>query len=358
MFWVAEQTDPTMWAVNHVNDIRNITDFIINRLQEGNLPGYFIPDSNLFQQYDKQVMKSTESVLKYISSNFAACVYIAIQKEWKLMELTIEKESFVTATDPGYWSQFSWKELIQFFTVATNKVDNYPIYEMMENREKLVSPDFYRKYIDDVFIKASKTNNQHKFNITLDQLDFVWVFRKLLEQMDIDPFNIIHNEMPAEFYRESEVNYEEGFLQLYPKYDSNVDLALGDYVNSSLFLRIKYYANVYHLLCEEIVDKLYLPDADFLHEDTRFVIDFLKQLMIRTKCLREDLQDILHYLLYFCHYTKLRHHKLSIGLQIVRSMREFFERPRSLFTIYFNPLVVFPIPVITDSDLLTQIVQI
>ena len=103
LFWTAEQTEPSQWETgSHIQNLRRIIKFLHDALEEGNLPGYFVPESNLIQHFNQAVVSEMHQVLKYIASKPATCVHIAIEKEWKLMELTTPRDSFAQASDPKY----------------------------------------------------------------------------------------------------------------------------------------------------------------------------------------------------------------------------------------------------------------
>jgi len=298
-------------------------------------------------------------ILQFISANLLTCIYVAIEKEWNLMEQTIPEESFAQLKDPNYLNQFDWKELITICAVAMGKIDGYPVYDMMDHPGSIAREDFCRKYIDDVFATVEGSGGKETastgFFITTEQIRYARQFQQLVGKLEIDPFNIIHTDVPSELYRDRELTFPPDFLKLYPMYDQAADMTVGNCVNAALFLRLKYYANVFHVICNKLLKLSKTVPMRFKNEDVNFVVEFLKRMQQETCCSWEDINDLLHYLLYFCHYAKLRYSHLSIGKQIVRGLRDFLQQSEYLYTIYFNPMKIFPQPLISNFSLISEI---
>lgn len=361
LFWVAEQIDPEDWGRNgnHAQDIRRIITFLERVLEERNLSHYFVPGSNLIQHFNAEILSSMSEILQFISANLLTCIYVAIEKEWKLMQQTTPEESVAQLKDPNYVNQFSWKEFIKICVVAMAKIDGYPVYDIMDFPGNIAREDFYGKYIDDVFATVEGSGGKETasagFFITTEQIRYARQFQQLVGKWEIDPFNIIHSEVPSELYRDRELTYPPDFLKLYPMYDQAVDITVGDHVNAALFLRLKHYANVFHVICNKLREFSITVPRRFKNEDVNFIVEFLKRMQQETCCSWEDINDLLHYLLYFCHYAKLRYSHLSIGKQIVRGLKDFLQQSEYLYTIYFNPMKIFPKPLISNFLLISEI---
>lgn len=346
LFWVAEKTDPHCWDDNGLLlGIRSIAQFVIDSLKKQNLPSYFVPTNNLIRHFSDEDRESTLEMFQLIHDNPANFAQLVIDKEWEFSRATMSPESFKKVQEPGFFHQFSWTEEIKFYCYTLGLAGNYPLYEMMDNMDRLKSESFYEQYATALTRQSQGGNIPFLCHITEDQLKYVDIFVQTVTQNDIDLFNVIDRECEEDIVNSTESWLPKETLAVCPNYNAEEDERFGELFNATIRLRLKFYANVFHIICIQLMRSRYQQPQTIKNQDAVYIINFLNQLVQRRAFSDENIEDLLHFMLYFCHFTRLRHYKLSVDEQILRGMREFLMDAKHMMTVYFNPRELYPLPV-------------
>lgn len=354
MLWVAENTDPNAFEKNNpCTNVRLILQYLRDCFRKKTLPSYFLPECNLLGDMKGSDVENIIKLLDLLYTDPAVCVYVAVEMEWIYTKNTIPYESFLKIQEPGYFEQFTWNEKIKFFAIAMAKADNYPIYDMMDNMSKVAAESFYVPFVDHLF---SITNRLSKrYVITRDQLKPLYVFMKCVQGTEMELFNVIDDSLPAGFLSPEDGTLPENILNQYGDYNQGHSITLNETVPAMFKLRLKIYGNIFHVICLKLYSAVVDMTFQFADDDAMYIVQFLRRLKEEFSCSHEDIEDILHYLLFFCHYTRLRYHSLETGKQILRSMREFFENGHFLMTLYFSPMETFPKPVVSEISVVEML---
>ena len=355
LFWVAENTEPTAWEkIGLLSGIRSIISFLLDCLRNHNFPSFFVPTNNLISHFARSDVDRASKILRSIHENPANYIKLLIDKEWEFTRVTMPEDSFRQIQEPGYYSSISWAMQIKLMTYGLAKAGDYPIDEMMDVDEpsKLRSLAFYEQFVSNPLSRPPSGNTPFICDITDDQLLYVDIFLQTVKQMDIDLYNVLDQDISTDISGSTVEWITRETLDLYPQYDKKADDEYGERLIASMKLRLKFYGNVFHVLYFRLTEARFslLPHEN---QDVAYIVNFLEQLEQRRAFTAEDTEDLFHYLLYFCHFTRLRHHKLKIEHQIVRSIREFLQDAKHLMTIYFNPREVFPVPVDCGDAIVT-----
>ncbi|XP_052768538.1 uncharacterized protein LOC128208890 [Mya arenaria] len=346
LLWVAEQRQPESWIESGpLCGMRWIIEFLIICLRKMFFPSFYVEQSNHICHFSKADADAHITLFTKISSNPANFVKIVIDQEWEYMKATVPEDSYKKIRDPSYFAQFTWLELIRFYSYAHASLDGYSIDDMGQNMSKLKSEELYEKYLHDPFNTTPPNNIPFTSPFIDIQLEHVEIFLQTVTQMEIELFNVLDYPIDDEIIRHSNEWISKEKLVLYPQFNKEAGDQYGEYILNATRLRLKYYGNIYHILCNKLKAACFESSLSYKNQDAVYIIRFLKDLVMRRHLTGENIDDLLHYLFYFCHFTRIRHHKLVIGDQILRSIREFLHDARQLMTVYFNPRVVYPVPV-------------
>lgn len=354
LFWVAEQTDPQAWEeCGLLWGVRAIARFLLDSIQNGNLPSFFVPNNNLIRHLSATDSEAVSSILRSIHENPANYIKLLIDKEWEFTRATMPADSFQQIQEHGYFDQFNWQEQMKISCYAMAKAGDYPIDTLLDNMPHVRSEAFYKQFVPDLFRSPQSGNYPFVCAITEDQLKHVDIFVQTVIQMDIDLFNVLDVEVDEDIVRSTDGWFSQEMLELYPMYDPKVDENYGEHFVAMVKLRLKFYGNIFHLICIQLMESRFKQELIHENEDAVYIINFLNQLKERRNFTEENIDDLLHFLLYFCHYTRLRHHLLQIDQQILRSMREFLQDAKHMMTVFFNPSEVYPQPVDVGDRVVT-----
>lgn len=349
LFWVAERTDPLTWqTINHLEGVRLIIDFLVDCLHGLNLPIYFVPLSNLFGGFSENDASTSISILMEIHRNPANFIKVLLDTEWEYTKITmVDDGSFEELRrDGGCFNILDWEAQLSLLMAASARAGNYPTDEMLDKPTTFFhSEEFRKRFIGDPFNTTPPGNIADIFGISEDQVDHVDVFVQSISQNNIDLFNILDLDISTDVSQYEENGIKEEIRQRYAKYDSAADQNFGKYFLAMTKLRLKFYANLFHFLTVKLLEACLLPATNaYKNKDVVYIINFLKLLTQKKNFDLDNMDDLLHYLLFFCHYTKERHHTLPMTDQILRSIREFLQDAKNLMTIYFNPRLIGPLP--------------
>ncbi|CAC5400291.1 unnamed protein product [Mytilus coruscus] len=354
MLWVAERTDPNAFEKNTpCTNVRLILQDLRDCFRDKTLPSYFLPECNLIGNMKGSDVENTIKLLDLLYADPAVCVYIAVEMEWIYTKNTTPCESFLKIQEPGYFEQFSWNDKIKFAGISMAKADNYPIYDMIDNMSKVATEGFYAPIVDHLFSITNRVS--HGYVITRDQLMPLYVFLKCIQGTEMELFNVIDDSMPDGFLSPEDGLLPDNILKQYGDYKPEHSITLNETVPAMFKLRLKIYGNIFHIICLKLYSAVVDTTFQFDNDDAVYIVQFLRRLKEEFSCSSEDIEDILHYLLFFCHYTRLRYHSLETGKQILRSMREFCENGRFLMTLYFSPKEMFPKPVISEINVVEML---
>ena len=353
LLWVAEGRLPDSWIeAGPLQGLRWICDFLLKVLKERWFPSFYVEESNHICHFTEDECDTHIKLLSEIRRNPANFVKVVIDQEWELCAATMPPESVTQIQTPGYFSSFSSDQLLKIYMYAYSIIGGYQIDEMYDQSGKVPLADMYAKFVGDAFNTNPHGNVPFVLEITDSQLLHVTIFVQTVSKLDMDLFNVL--DFPIDdAIRTHEARWlPHDVIQKYPQIHQESAKVFGEHVLSMLRLRLKYYGNIFHILCEMLASAAFQNQTSAVrNHDAYYIIRFLKQLISRKAFDKERLQDLLHYLFFFCHFTRLRHHTLCVTDQILRSMREFLQDSRILMTVYFNPRQVMQRPVDTGDKI-------
>ncbi|KAH3793171.1 uncharacterized protein LOC127837796 isoform X2 [Dreissena polymorpha] len=333
--------------------MRWLLSYLINVLEKGFFPSFYVEGSNHICHFTKEDCAAHIELFGKIQRNPANFVKVVVDNELEYNRLTMREDSFKTIQDPKNINSFTWMQLIKLTSASQSELDGYDP-DAIVNR----GFDAYRQlHLVDPFNTTPHDNVYIGTTITMKELRNVEVFLQTVTQLEMNLFAVLETDIDNEIVHFSEEwMLEETLKKLYPQYDKTADLAYGDHALAVAKLRLKYYRSVYHALCGMLKIACYQKDAAFGNYDVRYIVHLVKELINYFRFTDENVDDLFHSLFFFCHFTRLRHHRLTITDQMLRSIREFLQEADILMTVYFNTRLSYPQPYIVTGivDLLGE----
>ncbi|KAH3881467.1 hypothetical protein DPMN_005393 [Dreissena polymorpha] len=203
----------------------------------------------------------------------------------------MREDSFKTIQDPNYINSFTWMQLIKLMCASQSELDGYDPDAIVKR-----GFDAYRQlHLVDPFNTIPHDNVYIGTPITMKKLRSVEVFVQTVTQLGMNLFAVLETDIEENIVHFSEEwMLEETLEKLYPQYDKAADEAYGDHALAVAKLRLKYYCNVFHFMCEMLKDACYQNDAAFRNYDVRYIVHFVKELINYFRFTDENVNDLFH----------------------------------------------------------------
>ena len=358
LFWIVERTDPAKWQeCDLLWAMRTIIEFLLDGLMSHRIPSYFVSANNLIADFEASDIDRISKILIPIHENPANYIKLIIDIEWRHTNAITSEENFQLLKNQGdvFFREVPWLIQMKLSCQHYANIGGYPFEDdTTETATKMTSESFYSDYLTRAMNSSPPGVCPVISNTTDEQLKNIEIFLRTTTKMGIDFFNVLNADIDESILQSSlDWISLETLQELYPCYDQEEDNQFGLHFTCMLKMRLKFYANVFHFLCQSLMMQSYQQTSTAKNEDFKSIVKFLIALRVRRNFDIEDILDLLHSLLYFCHFTQLRHHNLKIEHQIVRSIREFLQDAKHMMTVYFNPRVIFPMPVDVGDNIET-----